>query len=102
MEATLDLLSSVSFREVEAYSDSPSPVLASGKGRLTYLRLRRLLVTESGGSQSSALPSLGPLVCFGLFFPSCSVSGWCWLLCLPSRLCLCLAEKLSEEDDALR
>ena len=40
---------------------------SSGKGRLTQLRLRRLLVTESGGSQSSALPSLVSLVCFGFF-----------------------------------
>ncbi|KAF3539256.1 hypothetical protein F2Q69_00025017 [Brassica cretica] len=62
MEATLDPSSSVSFREVEAYLDPPSPILASGKGRLTQLRLRRLLVTESGGSQSSALPSLVSLV----------------------------------------
>ncbi|KAH0879007.1 hypothetical protein HID58_066401 [Brassica napus] len=34
--------------------------LASGKGRLIQLCLRRLLVTESGGLQSSALPSWNP------------------------------------------
>ncbi|KAL0772118.1 hypothetical protein Bca101_037269 [Brassica carinata] len=52
-------------REVEAYSDPLSPYLASGKGSLLQLRLRRLLVTESGGLQSSALPLRNP-VSFGL------------------------------------
>ncbi|CDY65884.1 BnaCnng48960D [Brassica napus] len=40
--------------------------LASGKGRLIQLCLRRLLVTESGGLQSSALPSWNPRS-FGLW-----------------------------------
>ncbi|KAL0784581.1 hypothetical protein Bca101_000826 [Brassica carinata] len=52
-------------REVEAYSDPLSPSLASGKGSLLQFRLRRLLVTKSGGLQSSALP-LRNLVSFGL------------------------------------
>ncbi|KAF3554320.1 hypothetical protein F2Q69_00016691 [Brassica cretica] len=43
-------------REVEAYSDPLSPSLASGKGSLLQFCLRRLLVTKSGGLQSSALP----------------------------------------------
>ncbi|CAN7050313.1 unnamed protein product, partial [Brassica oleracea var. botrytis] len=51
--------------EVEAYSDPLSPSLASGKGSLLQLRLRRLLVTESGGLQSSTLPLRNP-VSFGL------------------------------------
>ncbi|WZZ31093.1 hypothetical protein YC2023_014494 [Brassica napus] len=60
MEANLDPSS-----PAEAYSDQPSPTLASGKGSLLQLRLRRLLVTESGGLQSSALPLRNP-VSFGL------------------------------------
>ncbi|KAF2549582.1 hypothetical protein F2Q70_00024133 [Brassica cretica] len=47
-------------REVEACSDPPSPTLASGKESLLQLRLRRLLVTESGGLQSSARPLRNP------------------------------------------
>ncbi|CAN6895178.1 unnamed protein product [Brassica oleracea] len=52
-------------REVDAYSDPLSPSLASGKGSLLQLRLRRLLVTESGDLQISALPLRNP-VSFGL------------------------------------
>ncbi|KAF2564705.1 hypothetical protein F2Q70_00014534 [Brassica cretica] len=52
-------------REVEACSDPPSPTLVSGKGSLLQLRLRRLLVTENGGLQSSAMPLRNP-VSFGL------------------------------------
>jgi len=66
MEANLDPSSSAFIREVEAYSDPLSPTLASGKGSLLQLRLRRLLVMESGGLQSSALPSWNSMS-FGLW-----------------------------------
>ena len=49
-----------------AFLRSIVDALASGKERLIQLRLRRLLVTESGGLQSSALPSWNPMS-FGLW-----------------------------------
>ncbi|KAH0930592.1 hypothetical protein HID58_016319, partial [Brassica napus] len=42
------------------FLSSTDAVLASGKRRLSQLLLRRLLVTESGGLQSSALPLWNP------------------------------------------
>ncbi|CAN7110838.1 unnamed protein product, partial [Brassica rapa subsp. narinosa] len=52
-------------REVEAHSDPPSPLFAFGKGSLLQIRLRRLLIMESGGFRSSTLPLRNP-VYFGL------------------------------------
>ncbi|CAF2297330.1 unnamed protein product [Brassica napus] len=48
------------------FLSSTDAVLASGKRRLSQLLLRRLLVTESGGLQSSALPLWNPRS-FGLW-----------------------------------
>ncbi|WZY86181.1 hypothetical protein YC2023_032565 [Brassica napus] len=42
MDANLDLSSPALIREVEACSDPPSPLLASGKGSIIQLRFRRL------------------------------------------------------------
>lgn len=66
-EAYLDPSASV-LREVEACTDPPSPPSVSGKGSLYCLRLRRLLFTEGGSSQSSALPFKNPRS-FGLKLP---------------------------------
>ena len=55
-------------REVEAHSDPPSPLFAFGKGSLLQIRLRRLLIMESGGFRSSTLPLRNP-VYFGLRLP---------------------------------
>ncbi|KAG5380596.1 hypothetical protein IGI04_028438 [Brassica rapa subsp. trilocularis] len=60
-------------REVEAHSDPPSPLFASGKGSLLQIRLRRLLIMESGGFRSSTLPLRNP-VYFGLRLPSVEIS----------------------------
>ena len=74
-----------SFREGETHTAPPSPAFGHGEWRLAKLRAA----------------VVGFLSLFRVF-PSCSVSGVCRLLCLLSRWCLCLADELSEEDDALR
>ena len=52
--------------EGESFLSFTDAALASGKRRLSQFLLRRFLVTESGGLQSSALPSWNPMS-FGLW-----------------------------------
>ncbi|WZZ49436.1 hypothetical protein YC2023_049543 [Brassica napus] len=52
--------------EGESFLSFTNAALASGKRRLSLFLLRRFLVTESGGLQSSALPSWNPMS-FGLW-----------------------------------
>ncbi|CAN6919059.1 unnamed protein product [Brassica oleracea] len=52
--------------EGESFLSFTNAALASGKRRLSQFLLRRFFVTESGGLQSSALPSWNPMS-FGLW-----------------------------------
>ncbi|CAN7124845.1 unnamed protein product [Brassica rapa subsp. narinosa] len=82
MEATLVPSSPVFFREVEAFSDPPTPASVPGKRRLTQLRLRRLLAPEGGGFQSYALSVMRPVVLWVV-----ATSSWCVKLSCGSWWC---------------